>query len=188
VRGKITPYKAKDLVPIVRNAIAKNPSLSNNDMESMLAPYGKIVKSDKKKTTVFTDSLLQNTWSEARKEVFGDAKSNATYATALKAELEKRGHHVHLSLVNRNHTLKNILNVVWDNWKARNPTTNESRKPFCEHWVEENSDQLYLDIRDITDNYLFVTECFFSPSTAKATVPKLQHVFQADAAHTAFSK
>ena len=33
-----------------------------------------------------------------------------------------------------------------------------------------------------------MTEFFFSPSTARATAPKLQRVFQADAAHTAFGK
>lgn len=26
-RGRITPYKARDLVPLIRNAVSKNPSL-----------------------------------------------------------------------------------------------------------------------------------------------------------------
>jgi len=53
-RGKMTPYKAADLVPIVRKAIAKNPSLSNKDMASILDGYGK----SNANWTVFTESLL----------------------------------------------------------------------------------------------------------------------------------
>ena len=95
-RAKMTPYKAKDLVPIVRRAISKISSLSNNDMLSVLQPYGKC----NKLWSMFTDSLLQNTQMIARAEVFGNPGTNATYATALKCELEKRGHYVHLNMVN----------------------------------------------------------------------------------------
>ncbi len=87
-RGRITPYKAKDLVPLVRRAVSTNPSLSNKDMTSVLAPYGK----SGKYVSVFTDSLLQNTRKLARIELFGDPKTNATYAPALESELKKHGH------------------------------------------------------------------------------------------------
>ncbi len=56
-RGRFTPYKAKDLVPLVRAAVSKNPLLSNKDMESLLVPYGKTGAT----VSVCTDSLLQNT-------------------------------------------------------------------------------------------------------------------------------
>ncbi len=91
-RGRCTPYKAKDLVPLVRAAVSKNPSLLNKDMESLLAPYGKTGAT----VSVFTDSLLQNTRKEARTDVFGSPETNATYAMALKVELQKKGHGVHV--------------------------------------------------------------------------------------------
>lgn len=183
-RAKMTPYKAKDLVPIVRRAIAKNPCLSNKDMASLLEPYGK----SNANWTVFTDSLLQNTRALAREEVFGDPATNATYAMALKCELEKRGHYVHVGTVNRQVTLQKIYDVVWEDYKACNTTVSETKKDFCRRWCEENTDELYMSLGDEVDAYSFVTEFFFSPSTAKESVPRLQRVFQADAAHTAFGK
>lgn len=183
-RGKITPYKAKDLVPIVRSGIASNPSLSNKTMEKLLAPYGKTGKD----VTVFTDNLLQNTRKLARQEVFGDPATNATYAIALKCDLEKRGHDVYLGLLDRSATLKKIYNVIWEEYKDLNPSSGESKKDFCHRWCNEHADELYLSLGDVEDHYSFVTEFFFSPSTARATAPKLQRVFQADAAHTGFGK
>jgi hypothetical protein len=100
VRGKVTPYKAKDLVSLVRSAITKNPSLSNKDMVSVLSPYGKTG------SNIFTNSLLQNTCMLPRKEIFGDPATNATYALALKCELEKHDHLVHISMLDRKQTLK----------------------------------------------------------------------------------
>jgi len=171
----MTPYKAKDLVPIVRLVIAKNPCLSNKDMASILEPYGK----SNPNWTVFTDSLLQNTRTAAREEVFGKPEINATYAMALKCELEKRGHYVHVGTVNRQLTLMNIYNVVWEDFKACNPTVSETKKDFCCRWCKENTDELYMSLGDKLDHYSFVTELFFSPSTAKESVPRLQRVFQA---------
>lgn len=48
-----------------------------------------------------TDSLLQNTLTLARDEIFWDPTTNATYATTLNCELEKCGHYVHLAIINR---------------------------------------------------------------------------------------
>ena len=180
----MTPFKAKDLVPIVRSAIATNPSSSNTVLEKILSPYGKTGEG----VTVFTESLLQNTRKLARLQVFGDPATNATYALALKCELEKRHHDVHVALTDRSTTLKNIYNVIWEDTKARNPDMATSKKEFWIKWCNDNTDKLYHSLGDEKDNYSFVTEFFFSPSTAKATVPKLQRVFQADAAHTGFGK
>ena len=183
-RAKITPYKALDLVPIVRSAIAANPSLSNTDMQKILAPYGKTGKD----ITVFTDNLLQNTRKMARNDVFGDALTNATYAIALKCEMEKRGHSAHVGLSDRSETLKNIYNLLWEDYKARNPSAGKTKREYCHQWCNDHATDLYHSLGDEKDHYSFVTEFFFSPSTAKATAPKLQRVFQANAAHTAFGK
>ncbi len=77
-------------------------------MASTLEPYGK----SNANWSEFTDSLLQNTRALAREEVFGDPATNATYAMALKCELEKRGHYGHVGTVNRQVTLQKIYDVV----------------------------------------------------------------------------
>ena len=132
-RGKITPYKAKDLVPIVCTAIASNPSLSNTVMERLLSPYGKTGKG----VTVFTDNLLQNMRKLVREDVFGDPTTNATYALALKCELEKRGHDVHVGLLDRSATLKNIYNIVWEDFKGHHPFAGATTMwmSYTLHWV-----------------------------------------------------
>lgn len=153
-------------------------------MESILKPYGKIGAN----VSVFTDSLLQNARKLARVDVFGEPASNATYATALKCELEKLGHYVHLGLLNMKAILERMYNVAWDEKKAKKTTGNETKKDFCNRWREENSDEIFFALGHPKDHFMFVNEFFFSPSTAKETVPKLQRVFQADAAHTAYGK
>ncbi len=59
---------------------------------------------------MFTDSLLQNARKLARVDVFGEPASNAAYGTALKYELEKLGHYVHLGLLD----MKAILERMYD--------------------------------------------------------------------------
>lgn len=49
--------------------------------------------------TVFTDNF---------EDIFGDPITNETYALALKCELEKCGHDVHVGLLDWSATLKNI--------------------------------------------------------------------------------
>ena len=183
-RGRFTPYKAKDLVPLVRAAVSKNPSLSNKDMESLLAPYGKTGAT----VSVFTDSLLQNTRKEARQDVFGKPETNATYAMALKVELEKKGHGVHVGVWDMKETLQNMYSVAWFETKAKKQAPTESKREFCDRWCEVHADEIYMSLGDVSENFMFISEFFFSPSAAKNAVPKLQRVFQADAAHTAFGK
>lgn len=67
-------------------------------------------------------------------------------------------------------------------------TGNMSKKEYCQKWCADHADELYSSLGDQMDHFMFVNEFFFSPSTAKVTVPKLQRVFQADAAHTSFGK
>jgi hypothetical protein len=83
-RSFVTPYKAFDLVPLLRTAFIKNPNLSNSGMMTILEPYGK--------PGVFTNALLQNARQLARMELFGTKEGNVKYVRALKIELEKRGH------------------------------------------------------------------------------------------------
>ena len=182
---KVTPYKAKDLVPLVRRSIATNPTLSNKSMKDLLKPYGKVGEN----YSVFTESLLQNTRTLAKEEIFGDPKTNATYVFALKCEMEKNGHKVSLKMCDRKTTLENIYNVVWEEEKCCTDITKRlSKKEYCHKWCEDNADKMYLSLGDVSDNYTFIQEFFFSPSTATDTVPKLQRVFQADAAFTDFGK
>ncbi len=99
-RAIVTPYKAFDLVPLVRTAFMKNPNTSNSDMMTVLEPYGK--------PGVFTGALLQNTRQQARMELFGTEEGNVKYVRALKSELVKRGHVVMINTVYRNQVLQSM--------------------------------------------------------------------------------
>jgi hypothetical protein len=138
--------------------------------------------------SVFTDSLLQNTRKLVRQDVFGSPETNATYAMALKVELEKQGHCVHVGVWDMKETLKNMYTVTWFETKAKKQAPTESKREFCNCWCEVHADEIYMSLGDALDHFMFISEFFFSHSAVKDTVPKLQRVFQAEAAHTAFGK
>ena len=100
----MTPFKAKAIVPLIRPAIAKNPIIYNADMKLLTEPYGKVKN--------ITDRILQNDRTLKQEEIFGDPTENATYVYELKLKLEKRGHDVFLSVVDRSRTLANVYDVV----------------------------------------------------------------------------
>ncbi len=83
-------------------------------------------------------------------------------------------------------TLKNMYTVAWCETKAKKPPPTESKREYCERWCDAHADEIYMSLGDASDQIMFISEFFFSPSTANDAVPKLQQVFQADAAHTAF--
>ena len=66
----------------------------------------------------------------------------------------------------------------------------EQKIDFIKEWRKENK-ALLLKVglgEGSSDERCFVTGIFISLSTARATVPLLQTVYRADAAHTNFSK
>ena len=182
-----TPFVAAWIVPIIRPVIADAPMTSNKNLLGILKLYGN--------NYAFTKSLLQNARRMARRAIFGDGRGNAKYILALKSELELRGHIVDILFLTREHALSRLLVVVLDEEVARRKAAgtkkigNEARaKAYVRKWMRDNSRFIDEHIGTEEENLRFVEGILFAPSTSQRTVPNLQSVFQADAAHLKWGK
>ena len=61
-------------------------------------------------------------------------------------------------------------------------------KAFLNTWKRDNASFIDEHLGMATDNVRFVEGILFAPSTSVRTVPKLQSVYQADAAHLNWGK
>lgn len=81
---------------------------------------------------------------------------------------------------------------MWSEEKARRKLNRSddggNMKSFCTKWRNDNSTQLYLELGDPADDLKFLHGIYIAPSTSIVTVPHLQKVFQADAAHINWGK
>ena len=64
----------------------------------------------------------------------------------------------------------------------------KERIEFMEKWKRDNHDQLVFELGAKSDNYDFLNGILFATLVSKTTVPQLQNVIQADAAHMNFGK
>jgi hypothetical protein len=74
------------IVPLIATTIAETSIVSNKVLRNILKPYGKAY--------YFTENILQNSRTEARKLVFGVPEENVGYTSFLKDKLEKLDHFV----------------------------------------------------------------------------------------------
>ncbi len=95
--GSRSPFRMNMILPLIATTIAETPMVSNNLLRKILQPYGKAY--------CFTDNILQNAQTKARKLIFGVPEENVGYASFLKDELEKLGHFVSLSFTNQKETI-----------------------------------------------------------------------------------
>ena len=155
-------------------------------MKNVLEPYGK--------QSVFTENLLQGARKAVRKELYGTDDDNVQYTMALKLMLENNGHKVMVDTTSRKAVLQSMYDVVWAEEKARRKVTKvgqcgkEDMRAYCTQWCDDNSTQLYLDLGDPADDLKFLHGIYLAPSSSVNMVPRLQNVFQADAAHINWGK
>jgi hypothetical protein len=83
VRQK-SPIKSRWLIPIVKAEVSQRPNIPNKELKALLKDYVKDI--------FLTPSLLQQTRTTIRKEVFGDADTNVMYVRALERLLHNSGH------------------------------------------------------------------------------------------------
>ncbi len=152
----------------------------------MLEPYGK--------KYALTDAILQDAQTASQKELFGLPEDNMKFANAIKYNLEKRGHIVHMKFTTRRETLKNVKKIVISNEllcrkHADNTSLDASKwKAFITKWKQDNHDLLINQLGPKGDAAKFLHGVFFTPSFAKQTVPELQRLVMADACHLNFGK
>ena len=143
-----------------------------------------------------TPSLIQDGRQRAKSDLFGDAKINVKYAIPIRdEELLERGHHVELEFSSRKEIVSRLgfLLISDENRRRKNAKekalTAMERDPFVAKWKQDNiitlEDQCGLEDGP---QYKFLTGIKFSPATSTDTVPRLQRVVQADAAHMSIGK
>ncbi len=98
------PFQTKWIVPLILSIIVDSPVISNKNLRYALLVYGK--------EHSLTNSILQETRSDAKAQLFGITAENVKYAEGMKSELEKDGHIVKLMYTSRKATLRNVEQLV----------------------------------------------------------------------------
>ena len=181
-----SPMKSKWLVPLVKGPLAEKPNISNKALIILLNPY--VV--DK----FLTHSLINQTKKLLRLHLFGDPAQNVTYLPELIRELKSAGHDYHIVTKSNASVLQKIEEMVLMQHIGSMEASGvklikEQKIDFIKEWRKENKALLLkVGLGEGSSERCFVTGIFVSLSTARATVPLLQTVYQADAAHTNFGK
>ena len=174
------------LVPLILGLIGDNPGCTNKTLQDFLKPYGK--------EYAFMESILQESQSAARKQLFGSPEMNVTYHRHVRDELTKLGHIVEMKYTTRQEMLKNIKMIVLAKELLRRKHHNNStmergkRLEFIKKWKTDHRDLLVDQLGPKGLNVSFLDGIFFTPSFSPGTVPELQRLFLADACHLNFGK
>ncbi len=81
-----TPIKACWIYPFIKSEIVQKPNMSNREMKNLLAVYVK--------EKFMTLLLMQNAWSFACDEIFGDPSQNVMFCNAIVDKIKEGGHNV----------------------------------------------------------------------------------------------
>jgi len=188
-RHHTTPIRSVILIPIVRDAVAQRPNLSNKDTMQLLKLYVKPL--------FLTRALLQNTRAQARFEIFGNPNDNVKCVHLLKETLSKLGHQVQLLTSPPRDVLFKLQEIIVEEEKAKNRKANvkwssDDKIAFIDEWKRKHASMLdeHGLGQNLPDGVLnkFVTGILVSVAPAANGVPLLQTVYQADACHLEFGK
>ena len=69
-----------------------------------------------------------------------------------------------------------------------NTFSNKEHFAIMNKWKADNYDELIFELGAVNDHFKFLNGIMFATSASKVTVPMLQNVIQADAAHINFGK
>ena len=184
-----TPFKARWIVPLIKSEIETTPNMSYKLCKALIAPYLK----DKFVTT----SLLQNARQLARLEVFGNPDDNVQMVKAFLLELKVRNHDVMIVEKSAHEVYKLLERIILTEEVEKRKSAGKKMSKmekinFIKDWKVKNM-QMIIDagmdpIVPTTITSSYVSGLYFSLSAARQTVPHLQQIFQADAAHMSFGK
>ena len=182
-----SPIKSRWLVPIVKAEVSLRPNIPNKELKALLKDYVKDM--------FLTSSLLQQTRTAIRKQVFGDADTNVMYVPALQRLLQASGHDFEFYVREKDDVLRKCEEIALSQHialkKVEGTKLMRTEKiEYIKQWKHEN--KVMLEESGISpnasDTLRFVSGVFLSLKQARHTVPLLQSVFQADAAHMNFGK
>jgi hypothetical protein len=166
-----SPYQTNMIVPLIATTIATTPMVPNKLMRKILEPYGK--------PYCFTNNILQNARTEARKLTFGVPEENVGYASFIKDQLEKLGHFVTLSFTNQKETIQYVEKIIIADEVLRRKEAHldelapNKRRAFVSKWMNDNSNILVKQLGWKSDNVSFLDGVFFAPSFVQRTIPHL---------------
>jgi hypothetical protein len=181
------PIKAKMIVPIIRAAVADNPGITYQSIREIMKPYAKEL--------TLTESIIQDGKDLAKNELFGNADDNVKYAKGVKDTLTEMGHAVELRYHNRRRSLQLLSSVIINEEQLRRKKMNmpalekQLQLKFVMDWKKENA-QWINTVFGYEDGpqFEFLSGALFATSSSRHMVPRLQHVVQADGAHSNFGK
>ena len=166
--------------------ILVNPSMPIKVLKNNLRAFGK--------SYALTPNILQAAKKIARRELFGLPSINVTYALKVKEALVRNGHYCDIEFTPRNVIMQNVKKVVTEDEIRRRAgdvadfNTAAAHNNHFREWKKKNREFIELEFGNEDDNVQFVTGIIFAPSFSVATVPLLQRVIQADAAHMNIGK
>ena len=181
------PIKAKMIVPIIREAVADNPGISYQSIREIMKPYAKAF--------TLTDSIIQDGKDLAKLDLFGNADDNVKYAKGVKDHLTALGHAVELRYHDRRRSLQLLTSVVINDEQVRRKKMNlpaldkQLQLNFVRAWKTQNARWINT-VFGLEDGpqFEFLSGALFATESSRHIVPRLQHVVQADGAHSSFGK
>jgi hypothetical protein len=186
-----SPMKTKWIVLLVLSAISATPNLPSKEITALFKPY--IID------MFLTSALIQKVCQSIRDQVFGDPDNNVTHVHVLRDLLEADNHDLDIYAKTPIKVKKHLMNVVikqkMNSVKKDGKMMVKAEKlQYLQKWEFANMEMLE-DVglgkdcgADNTAAPTFLCGIFLSISGAKNTVPLLQTVYQADAAHMNFGK
>ncbi len=181
------PIKAKMIVPIIRDAVADNPGVTYQSIREIMKPYAK--------EFTLTDSIIQDGKDLTKNELFGNADDNVKYAKGDTDHLRALGHAVELIYHDRRKSLQLLTSVIIYEEQMRRKKINlpaldkQLQLNFARAWKKQNA--LWVNtVFGLEDGpqFEFLTGALFATESSRHIVPRLQHVVQADGAHSSFGK
>jgi hypothetical protein len=178
-------------VPLLLSAISATPNLPSKEIIALLKPY--IIG------MFLTSALIQKVCQSIRDQVFGNPDTNVSHAHVLRDLLERDNHDFDIYAKTPIKVKKCLLNVVIEQKmnsvkKDGKMMVRAEKLQYLQKWELANMEMLE-DVglgKNCGDNKgaapTFLCGIFLSISGAKNTVPLLQTVYQADAAHMNFGK
>jgi hypothetical protein len=186
-----SPMKTKWIVPLLLSAISATPNLPSKEIMALLKPY--II--DMFLTSALIKKVRQSIWDQ----VFGDPDTNVSHVHVLRDLLKGDNHDFYIYAKTPIEVKKRLLNVVIE--QEMNSIKKDGRMmvraeklQYLQNWELANMEM--LEDVGLGKNYgddegavpTFLCGIFLSISGVKNTVPLLQAVYQADAAHMNFGK
>ena len=183
-----SPIKLRWLEPLVKLAITEKPNISNKEMAGLLKPYVN--------KNFLTDSLLQTTHISVREIVFGDPNQNIQFLDEFCNRLDTLGHGYNIITKSPREVKSKLEEIVLAERLQKAKRDGEKMKrdqqnQFVKDWKLKHKDMLEesgLEGGLVDKSHKFVSGVFMCTSAAKNTVPLIQTVYQADAAHMKFGK